>query len=215
MGFDGAVFALTVVGPGDIEVAQRCCSQAEGVGVRRDHVIDSELRRTIRVRRPRGELFSNGNCLRLSICGRGGRENQVVYMRMAHRVKERQCGHNIVVPIVLRPLNRFADERAGSEMCNAVKLFVSEDICGDIADISTDKVCALGNKVGVSRREIVNNGDGMALFKQNFGDGAANVSCAACYENLHTVLHLSYVVVSLSLFICVYGAPRFARRATG
>ena len=94
-------------------------------------------------------------------------------------------------------------------MCNAVKLFVSEDICGDIADISADKVCTLGNKVGVSRREIVNNGDGMALFKQHFGDGAANVSCAACYENLHTVLHLSYVVVSLSLFICIYGAPSF------
>ena len=94
-------------------------------------------------------------------------------------------------------------------MCNAIEIFISEDICGDIANISTDKVCAIGNKIGVSRREIVNNGDGMALFKEYFGDGAANVSCAACYENLHIVFHLSYVVVTLGLLICIYGAPSF------
>ena len=183
--FHHAVLAVAVPGAGDVEVAQARRTEAIRASVRRDGVVDGQLRGAVGVGRRRGHVLGDRHLLRLAVRGGRGGEDQIVRAGVAHRVEQRQRGAHVAVPVLRRNLDGLADQGPRRKMQHAVELAVGQHVADDVGDVGLDELGALRHPVTISGRQVVEDRHLVPLGEKHGGVDAADVPCAARYQEFH------------------------------
>ena len=179
VGFHLAVLANAAVGTGDVKVAQRRRPQAVGLGIGGDHVVDCELGCAIRIRRLRRHRLCDRNLCRLAVRCRGRRKHKIGDSELAHGVEQLQRRDDIVLPIVSRSLNGFANEGARGKMHNAVEASFRQHFTSDIGHVTLDKAGLLWDSFAVAGGKVIDDGDVVPLLHEDGRAHAADIAGTA------------------------------------
>ena len=164
MGFYLAVLANISVGASHIEIAQRGSAQAVGVGKGRDHVVDGQLGRTIRIGGLGWHVFRNRDLVGLTVGCSGGGKDEVFDVVIPHGIKQRQGSNDVVLPVLIWFFHGFAHQGARSEVNDAFEATFAQDIGSLVRDVALDDAGGFRNGLMVAGGEIIDDGYVMALF---------------------------------------------------
>ena len=182
----GAVpFPESAIGPGHVEVPQARCGQAVGPGVGGDRVVDRQFACAISIRRTGRRIFGDRHRLGLAVGGRGRREHQSRSSGLQNRLEQIQRLDHIAVPVQLGILDRLTDQRLRREMQHTVIPATWQHPPGRDGHVGFHELRAIGHRIGVTGRQIVDDHDPMSLLQKHFRADTADVAGTAGHEQLH------------------------------
>src|SRR5579883_3130998 len=148
------------IGAGGVEITQRHVTQAVGMRVIFDHLLDDELSAAIWADRPLRIIFRDRQPSRHPICGAGAGKDDGPNARFHAGVEQLLRTADIRVVIFRGLFDRFADVSERGEMKDGVRSIMTQRLEEPraVADIAFDKVAPATEFAMSGRKIVVNDG---------------------------------------------------------
>ena len=128
---------------GGVEVTQRRVAQAVGRGVIGQRLLDDQLGEAVRIDRPLRLFLGDRHSLRRAVGGRGAGKDDLLDVRGPHGFQQPQAADDVVLIILGRIVDRFADQRERREVHHRVDLLFAQHAATAVRD-STARLRSAG-----------------------------------------------------------------------
>src|SRR5882724_6642906 len=174
------------VGSCGVEVAQAGVTQAVGIVVRLQRMLEEQLGNAVGIHWLARDGFVDGLSLRMPINRATRRENEFLDPARQAGIEQRKARFHIVSKILAGIGHRFADVGAGSEVKDSVGSVNGSRQPANVCDFALNYLEAL-DEPEVARGEVVVDQNVETILAESTRRMAPNIACTADYKNRHRI----------------------------
>ena len=166
-----------------VEIPERNIPQTMCLCSPIEHLFHCQLGFAIWVGRTGAVGFQNRNIFRFAVSSSGRGENNFLDIVSHHCFQQYLCATEVVVIILQRQVDAFANQRASSEVNHSINLFLGEQVIEEctVTDVALIEGCTFRNGSPETGLQVVSNNNFFASTNQFECGMRADVTSTAEY----------------------------------